>query len=99
MTKKQDEQRRSHNATIAHFTIDGKPYTTSHTVYTAALEKGWAGSESVMQGRIARGKRTWDELLKPVDQVQSTSQKKLQQRKRDEMADIIAQLDARKNNG
>lgn len=101
MTKKQDDQRdrmrRSHNATSARFMIDGKPYTTSHTVYTAAVERGWTGNESTLQQRIAKGKRTWIELLKPVDQTRSTRQKNALQHKRDEMAEVIAQLDARKN--
>ena len=103
MTKKQDDQRdrmrRSYTANSTRFIIDGKPYATAHTIYTAAVERGWTGNESTIQQRITKGKRTWIELLKPVDQIRSTRQKNATQHKRDEMAEVIAQLDARKNSG
>ncbi len=80
----------------AHFIIDGEPFMSSREVYTVAVRKGFAGGRSVINNRLARGAAAWSVLLVPANPKKGNGSRNKAIAKREEMAAVIAALDARK---
>lgn len=78
------------------YLIDGVSFQHSCGVYHAALERGFVGAESTIKNRLVRGATTWAELLKPVNEKKASASKANAERKRAEMEELIAAMDARK---
>lgn len=49
-----------------HFIVEGAVYASGRRVFLAAKEKGFVGSEGVINDRLRRGDSTWDRLCRPI---------------------------------
>ncbi|HEY1142278.1 MAG TPA: hypothetical protein VGE88_19045 [Lysobacter sp.] len=78
------------------YVVEGRTYTGSMGVYREAVARGYVGTPTNIASRLGKGVSTWAELAKPVDQSKSRACKSAAAKKRAEMADAIAALDARK---
>lgn len=83
-----------------HWVIDGEPVETIKRVFTLCRNRGYDGSLQNLHYRLSNGINTWAELSKPVDKEMYADRKKAAARtaarKKSEMHDICAELDARK---
>lgn len=80
----------------AHWVIDGMAIDDAGAVFRIAQGRGFTGSYSAITSRLQKGDSTWERLLRPVDERNSSRIKCAHKKKQDEMADVIAALDARK---
>lgn len=76
------------------YVVEGRTYTSHRGVYREAVARGYVGNISTLAARLHSGASTWTELTRPVRT--SKSRKETIEKKRAEMAEAIAQLDARK---
>lgn len=80
----------------SHYIIDGLPYPCVEKAFRVAVSKGFAGSKDTIRIRLVKGAETWEELLRPVNNGIRESNARRVQAQRDEVAEAIAKLDARK---
>lgn len=80
----------------SHWVVDGAPYPSAPAVFRAACARGFTGEYTAIYNRLMRGDCTWQRLLRPIDERLSAGKKTSARKKRDEMAAVIAALDARK---
>ena len=84
----------------ARWIIDGSPFTKVSGVYGVAKEMCPGLTLSGLTQRPNAGARTWEELTRPLQKGHGpemvAKQNAIRQRKRDEMAELIAALDQRK---
>lgn len=84
----------------ARWIIDGFIFTKATSVMVVARDRGATFSMYVLAKRLAEGATTWEQILRPIQgghRGAAVSNKKVtDQRKRDEMAELIANLDQRK---
>lgn len=81
---------------LQNFAIEGKVIPTLKILFSLCQKRGYNGSMQNLQARVLKGRRTWAELSKPVYEKMSAARKELAARKKSEMHDICAELDARK---
>lgn len=82
------------------YEIDGETFNTVAAIHRVCVEKGFDGSNSTIYHRIKSGVRNWAELVKPIShQLDAALSERIKrnQRAKEEMARICADLDARKN--
>lgn len=79
------------------YCIEGEPFSCLDEALAGAVQRGHAipSRESFMR-RLYTGASTWAALCAPLDVARSESRKRVAARKREEMAAVIAALDARK---
>lgn len=79
------------------YVVEGELFRRASDVFQRAkLFHAFQGSVSVITYRLTRGKDTWAELCAPVNENVSKAHTGVERRKHEEMAAIIAALDARK---
>lgn len=86
-----------------HWVVDGQHFPTVATVFGSAQARGYTGTEACIRDRLAKGAKTWADLLRPVSEAKTaasraTLRKRHDRRKseRDEMAALMADLDKRR---
>lgn len=80
-----------------HFEVEGLRFETAHKAYCFAVScRGAKCCEKTFVARLGAGKTTWALLCAPPNEAGAAKRKASDQRKRAEMAEIIAALDARK---
>jgi hypothetical protein len=80
-----------------HFVIEGKSFGTARQAfYFAKSQREVLCCETTFRARLMTGVDSWERLCAPVDSDPTRKRLATQQRKRDEMAAVIATLDARK---
>ena len=75
--------------------IGNQRFASLHGAYMYAKTQGFDGSEGTFQARHRR-ELPWDDLIKPVAQTRSDATTRGIARKRQEMKDVIAAMDARR---
>jgi hypothetical protein len=79
------------------YCIEGEPFSCLDEALAGAVMHGHAiPSRDSFMRRLYSGASKWTELCAPLDIARSEARKKVASRKRDEMAAVIAALDARK---
>lgn len=79
-----------------HFCVEGLRFHSLAAVVRHAKTLGYNGSASPIRLRLMAGVSTWAELAAPVSVDRAKGGHAAAKSKRDEMADVIAALDARK---
>lgn len=87
-------------AACSHWVIEGQPFENVAGAYAVALRRGATVTLGGFRERLRAGDDTWAQLVRPSDNGDTTKRvgafKANKQRKRDEMAELIAALDQRK---
>lgn len=81
------------------YVVDGQNYGHAERVHQEAVARGFPGPLATTAARLGGGATTWSELLAPLSVSfgrRSSSAKAAHKRGRDEAADALAALDARK---
>lgn len=79
--------------------IEGVKYPTLGHLLKEAQKRGYDGSEKNLVHRIKRGVSDWKQLAKPINQSRAVHWRTYNEKARQEMAQVIADLDARKSGG
>jgi hypothetical protein len=100
MTKAHRQGRASSCIGAVHWVIDGESFDSTVRIMAIAKSRGADFSMPTLKARLRDGENTWEELLRPIQragiEAANVGRAKTRDRKRDEMAELIAALDQRK---
>lgn len=102
-----DDQKKAHRQSrasscigAAHWVIDGESFDSIVRIMAIAKSRGANFSVPTLKSSLQAGVTTWEELLRPIQRAgidaANVGREKTRERKRDQMARLIAQLDQRK---
>lgn len=92
-----DRSTRATRQAVAKYEVAGLLFPNVNAAYSFAQSKGFAGCKTVILERLNRGVQTIEELCAPVSKAGHSELRKAEHKRRhDEMAAVIAALDARK---